>query len=328
MSAIGVDPDHGGAEAETRTLSATEWNIRLDEITKRCLARLNDLPDYDGLGDEPPDHLLPPLDRAEIDESGLSADQRHWREHGYVIKPGLMPDALIDAYVRLRSQDDDGRRLVTPLDAKWGSPVPYMHHPEIRDLALYPPLMAAMASLIGGEMFLHLNLTGWYSTQRDWHQDIYLNPAEVQGWYCAVWVALADVHPYSGPFELIPGSHRWPLLSGEKVRAYLTEEERGLVDPANGNPLWANLTQTIVSSMTERKIEQASSKRRYFMGKKGDVLIWHSRLTHRGTIPVINNFIRPALIGHYSGVGHRSDMPVLRAHDGGGQYAVFEIPDY
>jgi hypothetical protein len=324
MSAVGVEAEHAG---ESRPVSASEWNVALDGIVERCLGRLNDLPDYDGLCEEPPDDQVPLLDRAHVDPAGLDADQRQWRENGYLIKRGLFPERLIDAYVALRSQDAQGRRLVTPLDAKWSSPVPYLHHAEIRDLCLYPPLMAVMKSLIGAEMFLHLNLTGWYSTQRDWHQDIYLNPAEVQGWYCAVWIALADVHPYSGPFELIPGSHRWPLLSGEKVRSYLTEEELSLTDPATGNPLWANLTQAVVSAMTERKIEQQGSKRRYFMGRKGDVLIWHSRLTHRGTIPLINNRIRPALISHYSGVGHRSDMTQLRAHTGGGKYAVFDYPD-
>ncbi len=324
MSAIEI----GEGTSPARVLSPTEWNFELETITKRCLARLNDLPDYDGLCDEAPDHLLPPLDRAEIDPQSLTPDQRHWREHGYLIKPGLLPHDLIDAYVALRARDGAGKRLSTPLDAKWRSPVPYMHHREIRDLALHADLMAAMQSLIGAEMFLHLNLTNWYSTQRDWHQDIYLNPPEVQGWYCAVWIALEDVHPYSGPFELIPGSHRWPLLSGEKVRGFLTEEEQSITDPVTGRPLWANLSEAIVSAMTERKLTADGSKRRFFMGRKGDVLIWHSRLTHRGTLPVVHNQVRPALIGHYSAVGHRSDMPVLGTHESGGRYAVFELPDH
>ena len=36
-------------------------------------------------------------------------------------------------------------------------------------LALHPPLLRMMESLVGEPMLLHLALTGWVSTQRDWH---------------------------------------------------------------------------------------------------------------------------------------------------------------
>ena len=47
-------------------------------------------------------------------------------------------------------------------------------------------------------MLLHLALTGWISTQRDWHQDDYLNPPFVANWYAAVWMALDDISAESG----------------------------------------------------------------------------------------------------------------------------------
>jgi len=93
----------------------------------------------------------------------------------------------------------------------------------MRYLLLYPPLMAKLKEVIGEEMILHLCLTGWVSTQRGWHQDDYLNPSFVNSWRTAVWIALGDIH---GPFEYVLGSHRWPLMRGEKVRALLTDEER------------------------------------------------------------------------------------------------------
>src|SRR5438552_11002670 len=87
-------------------------------------------------------------------------------------------------------------------------------------------LCATMESLIGEPMMLHLALTGWVSTERTWHQDDYLNPAHVAGWYAAVWMALDDnIHSDSGPFEYLPGSHRWPTLRRDKVISFLTEEE-------------------------------------------------------------------------------------------------------
>jgi hypothetical protein len=68
-----------------------------------------------------------------------------------------------------------------------------MHVPEIRDLSLYPPLHEVIKELFGGEFVLHLNLTGFVSTERDWHQDDYLNPPFINGWYLATWMALEDI---------------------------------------------------------------------------------------------------------------------------------------
>ena len=45
-----------------------------------------------------------------------------------------------------------------------------------RTLALDPPLMAKLKEVSGEDMMLHLCLTGWISTKREWHQDDYLNP--------------------------------------------------------------------------------------------------------------------------------------------------------
>ena len=116
-----------------------------------------------------------------------------------------------DRYVAIR------RELPSP--GGWSSPSSYEHIPEMRDLCLYRPLLDKIESLIGDEMVLHLNLTGWVSTERNWHQDDYLNHRNVNGWYIAVWMALDDISPDCGPFEYIPGSHRWPVLRGDRVRA-------------------------------------------------------------------------------------------------------------
>jgi ectoine hydroxylase-related dioxygenase (phytanoyl-CoA dioxygenase family) len=63
-----------------------------------------------------------------------------------------------------------------------------------------------------------------------------------------------------------------------------------------------------------------------FLASKGDVLIWHGRLIHRGTAPTQPGLLRKSLIAHYSGVSHRPDME-QRAQDVNGMwYAVFDYP--
>jgi hypothetical protein len=263
-------------------------------------------PSFAELSEEPEAKFLPPLDQPLVEESALTPMQLAWRRDGVAILPRLLPDSLMDAY--------SARRAALNLPGGWPYPTPYLEIPQMRELALYPPLMDKLRELIGEPMLLHLCLSGWVSTERDWHQDDYLNPSFVNSWYAAVWMALDDIHPDSGPFEYIPGSHRWPLLRGDKVRARMPWRQ------AAGN--WPALSESFVVPAIEAEIQRRGATARQFIAKRGDVLIWHGRLMHRGSMPNQPGMLRKSLICHYSGVNHRRDLPA-RAKDGHGQlYAV------
>ena len=266
--------------------------------------------DFSMLSETVDDALVPALDRADVDDSALDPDQRAWRRDGVISKPGFIPEALIDTYCAIRSR--------VPDPGGWACPVPYMHVPELRAISLYPPLTQLLGHLIGEEMGLHLNLTGWVSTDRNWHQDDYLNPPYVNSWYAAVWIALDDIHPDSGPFEYVPGSHRWPLLKSHRVRMLLDETER--------EGPWPTLAERFVNDAAEREIVRRDAPRRTFLAKKGDVLIWHGRLMHRGSYANVPGMERKALISHYSGVHHRPDMPAVAHSADGSAYFVHNIP--
>jgi hypothetical protein len=264
---------------------------------------------FSDLADEPSPHFLPPLDQASVDESALTPAQLEWRRDGVAILPHFLPDHLMNAYARRRAAFNE--------PSGWPSPTPYLDVPEMRELALYPPLMEEMRALIGEPMLLHLCLTGWVSTERGWHQDDYLNPPHVNSWYAAVWMALEDIHPDSGPFEYVPGSHRWPLMRGSKVRKHMPWSEAM-------RPDWPQLSEAFVVPAIDAEIAGRGAEIRSFMAKRGDVLIWHGRLLHRGSKPKQPGMPRRSLICHYSGVNHRRDMTV-RAQDANGQlYAVIK----
>lgn len=275
-------------------------------------------PSFEDMSEVPDDGLVPSLDRSALDEGGLSPDQRFWRTNGYLIKEGFIPEALIDGYVQVRA------KVGAPHG--WHSPVPYMHVPELRALCLHPPLMALLRELLGSEMFLHLNLTGWVSSERDWHQDDYLNPSFVNAWYAAVWFALDEIHPDCGPFEFVPGSHRWPVLRGDRVRAYLTPRERTIAHRKTGMPWWPLLAERLTTPAIEDRIRRSSRPVRSFLARKGDLLIWHARLIHRGSKPRDTRRRRKAVIAHYSAVDHRPDMPTLLSDEHGHKFARFDIP--
>jgi ectoine hydroxylase-related dioxygenase (phytanoyl-CoA dioxygenase family) len=155
-------------------------------------------------------------------------------------------------------------------------------------------------------MGLHLNLTGWVTTGRAWHQDDYLNPDFVNSHYAAVWIALRDISPDCGPFEFVPGSHRWPLTRRDKVLANCP------VQTSAADPAWPSKTRDWVSEIISREIENQDAQVERFLAKEGDVLIWHGRLAHRGSLPNVPGSPRHSMIAHYSAIEKRSDMKVWK----------------
>lgn len=224
-------------------------------------------------------------------------DSRSWQRDGVVIKPGLVPDSLIDLYrsVRDRLEEDGG----------WNMPCPYLHYPEIKCISLYRPITKMGELLVGHQMGLHLNLTGYVSTERDWHADDYLNPDFVKSKYMAVWIALEDIDPDSGVFQYIPGSHRWPPIRRHLVEKIM-KSEQGI---ELNDPLWPTKTQGWVADACEHEIRRRGAKYINYVPKKGDVLFWHGRLIHRGSAPRRPGLKRRALIAHYSSIYHRPDFP-------------------
>jgi ectoine hydroxylase-related dioxygenase (phytanoyl-CoA dioxygenase family) len=216
-----------------------------------------------------------------------------WPAEGVVILRGLLPDDLIDAYATIRAP-------MGPIG--WPDCTPYMRYAEIRDLCLCAPLVEAIEATVGEAVGLHLNLTNWISTERTWHQDFYLNPPYVGDGYCGVWMALDDIDPRSGPFEYVAGSHAWEPLTREATLAQLRPEERA-------DPNWPRLAERFVTAHWDRAIERHGAYPDRFDAKRGDVLLWHPKVVHRGSMPEAPGMERRSLIAHYSSIRTRLDMP-------------------
>ena len=143
---------------------------------------------------------------------------------------------------------------------------PYVHVPEMRDLALYPPLMEKMKHLIGEDMLLHLCLTGW-TTERQWHQDEYRSFC--CSTYAAVWIALDTITADSGPFE-----DYWITAAagedGEKVREFMTPEERAMRDPQREPRIGRKSRQLFVTLAFETNIgkHRGLARRAVFSDKR------------------------------------------------------------
>lgn len=259
--------------------------------------------DYELISDVPAENSLAWLDKQRLDEERLSRSPlsqvfSQWRDNGVLIIKNFFPKDLREPYFEVRQ--------AMGVPGGWKDPCPYLYVPELRALSLYPKLLVVLDHLIGYEMGLHLNLTGWVSTERAWHQDDYLNPDFVNSHYAAVWMALRDINPDCGPFEFVPGSHKWPLTRREKVLA------RCPVKTTADDPAWPTKTQDWVSEIIGREIENQGAKVERFIAEEGDVLIWHGRLAHRGSLPNVPGTPRHSLIAHYSAIQKRTDMRVWK----------------
>ncbi len=247
-----------------------------------------DLSSY--IGEELGEDRLPRLDRKAIDESKLTSDQKHWRQEGYVVFKNAVPDPLIDDYLDLRRRCGLGRQAFPSL-------APYDSFEEIKALCLHEPLLARLNAMLGYKVALHFNLSAFTSTERGWHQDDYMSAPDVAASGVAIWFALGDIHPDAGPFEFIPGSHRWPIMRREKVARYLSDE--AYKNPDGKYEFWAQLAEYYVNPACEAYIRERGARPETFLGKKGDVLVWHGGLMHRGSFPRNGDLERPALISHY-----------------------------
>lgn len=255
----------------------------------------------------PSDNMLPPLDRKQVDVNLLSDEQRHWRDNGYLILRNFIPHDVIDAYCKVREK--------IPAPGGWDDETPYMGIEEIRNLCLYRPLVDKLNSLIGEEMVMNLNLTGWKTTQRDWHQDDYLNPDEVRGRYVACWFALDTITPDSGPFQFVPGTHQWPHIKKSKILNFVPEEVRE-------TRAWPIHSERVLTPFFEEMIAKENLTKVDFTAEKGDVLIWHARLLHRGTVAKNPDRLRKAIITHYTALDAMKHYGAVERWDTGGLYFV------
>lgn len=257
-----------------------------------------------------PDSELPFLDREYVDESVLSDIQKSWRKDGVIILDSFIPDEMVDAY---RSDWIQHNRINHDRPMGYPRECAYFQVASLMKIATYKPLHDVLSHLIGDNMGVHLNLTGWKSTQRNWHQDGYLNPDSNRDHYLAVWVALDDIHEDSGPFEYVRGSHVLPIITQDRTLSRLSHGERN-------SPMWPKYSESFLTPMFEDLLNRGKLTTEKFLAKKGDVLIWHARLMHRGSLPNNPDLWRESVIMHYSGVKHRPDMPAARQFENSGWF--------
>ncbi|TCC40104.1 phytanoyl-CoA dioxygenase family protein [Kribbella capetownensis] len=126
------------------------------------------------------------------------------------------------------------------------------------------------------------------------HQDNFYLKAE-PGTCVAAWMALDHVDEANGCLEVVPGSHRWPILCTEKADTTVSFTDVTVPLPEQGAAVPIQMTP-------------------------GDVLFFHGALVHGSNPNVTTDRFRRALIGHYiEGEAEKVASyyhPALRMDDG------------
>ena len=158
------------------------------------------------------------------------AEVRQYREQGYIVVEGIYsPDevaemcgvldeliagarglethnAIYDLEPSHRPDQPRVRRIKEPFKA----------HPVYRRMAEHPRLLAVLTRLIGPDLRLHggkINLkSAAYGAPVEWHQDWAFYP-HTNDDLLAVGLMLEDVDEANGPLQVIPGSHKGPVLA-------------------------------------------------------------------------------------------------------------------
>lgn len=157
----------------------------------------------------------------------------------------------------------------------------------VRRLYLDPGLHELVERLFGEPAVAIQSLYFEFGSGQALHRDPQVVPVTPPAHLLAIWIALEDIHPDSGPLVVAPGSHRLPYFrfdtGDHRLPANASEDEicRGLA--------WQ-----------EQQLETNEIALEDFLPRAGQALCWHHSLLHGGRAVVDPRRTRRSLVIHYS----------------------------
>tara|TARA_B100000989_G_C19493644_1_gene450970 strand:+ start:543 stop:1325 length:783 start_codon:yes stop_codon:yes gene_type:complete len=125
-------------------------------------------------------------------------------------------------------------------------------------------------------------------TEQPMHSD-YIHFATLpKNYLVGVWIALEDVKKNAGPLAIVNASHKFPVLTNEKLNLKI---------PSNEKELKKNYT--IYENFIKKTIRKKKAKIKEIPIKKGEAIIWDANLLHGGLKIKDKNLTRKSLVYHY-----------------------------
>ena len=230
-----------------------------------------------------------------------------WKRDGYIVLRGLFSKRqtramrdLIDNAWRDRVAagnplvadiflDTNGQRVLfkdAPANARdhvYKLNDMYLENSLVRDMALDNSLVAVLNHLVSGTVCICNSLVFERGSQQGLHVDTFYMPPPANGELIVSSICLEDVNESAGPVNYVPGSYTLaPYYNADGDRAVRTPEEQ------------AQATHHLNGVLAEH-----GRTTEHFLGREGDVLIWHEQLIHGGSLITNPALTRKSLVTHY-----------------------------
>ena len=222
-----------------------------------------------------------------------------WRKHGFVRLSQVLPHVLIDQHLAditpifQRHGALHNERLIDwPADrrAALNAAVNALDHEGTASFALsmHESLMQRFRLLFEAEPVRSSVSTAlWESGDRAAHFDTSFVSTTPEDHVCRAWCALEDIHPDSGIFYVVPGTHRTarPRILADMLRerpAFVHLLDRFSTDRESARAAWRQEMMPILFGRIKAAIEGVP--RMTFPIRKGDVVLFSPNVVH-GTMP-------------------------------------------
>lgn len=161
----------------------------------------------------------------------------------------------------------------------------WQYSDPVKELACHPKIMDTLKMLYEREPVPFQTLNFKVGTQQKAHSDTLHFSSLPARYMCGVWVALEDITEDNGPLFYYPGSHRNPEYNFSDFKN--TTEDTSYENYPEYETFMENL------------MEKSSYKKKKFLAKKGDALIWSSNIIHGGSPVEDPQSTRYSQVTHY-----------------------------
>jgi len=264
-------------------------------------------------------------------QTPVSKARESWAEDGFLILPACIAPEKIDAYVQEThtllaerasldspitidvlegARAGERLRLSDADDEVLGNAYKINDHYLDSKLCLSLALDASVAKILNellGRVPVAINsLTFEKGSQQPLHFDTYYMPPPTANGMAVVSVCLEDQSAEAGPISYFPGSHKIAPYRFSHGGLHAVPDE-----------------MEAATSYINQEIEARGLGKRQFIGKKGDVFIWHAQLYHGGEPILDPSATRKTLVVHFWG---KNDVASIKTTNVGANGAMLRRP--
>lgn len=219
-----------------------------------------------------------------LDED-LKPELLSWSENGYVILNKFFSEQEVDSFNKEVESLIENKKV----KFKNGDRIMFaIHHSKtFRASGNNKKLLQVLNVLLGKKVELFQSINFLTGSQQRTHSDSIHMTTFPYGNIIAVWVALEDISSDCGPLHYYPGSHKIPYVFNRDYSNVGSKYKLG------------EKTYTDYEDHIESVVKTHKLKKKIFLAKKGDLLIWHANLLHGGEKVIDENSTRKSMVFHY-----------------------------